>query len=481
MRRCDYTSTSSSTWRERDRRGIRVLHGLSGPGSRRARIAWLRRHLVRASAFYVNTVGRALGQIRQEADLHDVMEDYLDQADWSGRAADDVRREMQAYVAGRADLAWAMRPAAPPSLLFRMREAVHEVAVPVALVPLLPALALSCRPGPCCFAWPSARQPITERPTLQHLEALASYEDYIAQNPFAVVGFIQPGPLRLVTIRGVMFALNYAVRHVYNGASLGGITTIHFARWVPLDGWRRMTFASNYDGAVEAYNDDFIDEVWWGLNAAFGNATGYPPTRWLFWGGAKYEQQFKNTPAHPSGARAVVVQRLPMAQRGQYREQRPDPGRPARRDEPRRSRALALAPVRHPMAVQLDLADIQGLFARGYKRAQVRAVHPLHGPRAGREPGAAGVAAAAGHERGAVLRRHRPARGIDTFRPAPARPAGQRHGRIPRRVPRRHAEPTGAGSSGTSGNLTRAPGRGAGRKDRRLTGSSCSMPPRRTS
>jgi hypothetical protein len=56
-----------------------------------------------------------------------------------------------------------------------------------------------------------------------------------------------------------------------------------------------MTFASNYDGAVEAYNDDFIDEVWWGLNAAFGNAVGYPPTRWLFWGGAKYEQQFKNT------------------------------------------------------------------------------------------------------------------------------------------------------------------------------------------
>ena len=56
-----------------------------------------------------------------------------------------------------------------------------------------------------------------------------------------------------------------------------------------------MTFASNYDGAVEAYNDDFIDQVWWGLNAAFGNAAGYPPTRWLLWGGAKYEQQFKNT------------------------------------------------------------------------------------------------------------------------------------------------------------------------------------------
>jgi hypothetical protein len=43
------------------------------------------------------------------------------------------------------------------------------------------------------------------------------------------------------------------------------------------------------------YNDDFTDQVRWGLNATFGNAAAYPPTRWVFWGGATYEQQFKNT------------------------------------------------------------------------------------------------------------------------------------------------------------------------------------------
>jgi hypothetical protein len=270
--------------------------GYPGPAARRrARIGWLRRHLLQASAAYINTVGRGLREIRQEAHLRDVLEDYLDQADWTGRAPAAVRRDLQAYVAGQADLAWAMTPPALPSLAFRLREAVNEVAVPLALVPLLPALAFA-------LAWAVALRlaerrdtPVTERPTLQHLETVASYEDYTAQNPFAVVGFIKPGALRLITIRGVMFTLNYATRHIYNGASLGGITTIHFARWVSLDGWRRMTFASNYDGAVEAYNDDFIDEVWWGLNAAFGNAVGYPPTRWLFWGGAKYEEQFKNT------------------------------------------------------------------------------------------------------------------------------------------------------------------------------------------
>ena len=271
--------------------------GYPGPRApRRARIAWLRRHLVGASAVYVNTVGRSLQQIRQEARLHDALEERLDKGDWEGRAADDVRRELRDYVAGRADLAWAMKPPAPPSLRFRMREAIHEVAVPLVLLPLLPALAVALPVWAILLRLSELRErPLTQRPTLEHLDELAGYEDFTAQNPFAVVGFLRPGPLRLVTTRAVMFAIDYAVRHVYNHNDLAGIKTIHFARWVPLDGWRRMTFASSYDGAVEAYNDDFIDEVWWGLNAAFGNAADYPPTRWVFWGGAKYEQQFKNT------------------------------------------------------------------------------------------------------------------------------------------------------------------------------------------
>ena len=271
--------------------------GYPGPAAqRRARVAWLRRHLVRASAVYVNTVGRGLEQIRQEARLRDALEDYLDQGDWDGRAPDDVRRELQAYVAGRADLAWAMKPPAPPSLRFRVREAAHEVGVPLLLVPLLPALPFVLPPWAVLLRLSERRErPVTQRPTLEHLDELASYEDFVTQNPFAVVGFVRPGLLRLVTMRAVMAATDYGVRHVYNHADLAGIKTIHFARWVPLDGWRRMTFASNYDGAVEAYNDDFIDQVWWGLNATFGNAAAYPPTRWVFWGGATYEQQFKNT------------------------------------------------------------------------------------------------------------------------------------------------------------------------------------------
>src|SRR5215813_10677153 len=101
---------------------FRHCTGYPGPDARRrAKIAWLRGHRVAASAFYVNTVGRGLEQIRQEA---------------------AVRGELQAYAAGRADLAWAQRPPAPPSVFFRAREAVHMAAVPLALALLLPVLLL---------------------------------------------------------------------------------------------------------------------------------------------------------------------------------------------------------------------------------------------------------------------------------------------------------------------------------------------------
>jgi hypothetical protein len=271
--------------------------GYPGSGAcRQARIAWLRRHMIPASAFYVNTVGRGLEQIRQEARLHDALEDYLDQRDWAGHTATEIRRELRAYVAGCPSLAWAMKPPPPPSLRFRTGEAVHMVAMPLVLTLLLPVL-LPVLPVWAVLLRLDERhdQPFTERPTLRHLEKVANHEDFTTQNPFAVVGFVRPGRLRQLTFRAVLSLTDYGVRHIFNHDSLAGIKTIHFARWVPLDGWRRMTFASNYDGAVEAYNDDFINIVWWGLNATFSNGMDYPPTRWLFFGGAKLEEQFKNT------------------------------------------------------------------------------------------------------------------------------------------------------------------------------------------
>jgi hypothetical protein len=69
--------------------------------------------------------------------------------------------------------------------------------------------------------------------------------------------------------------------------------TLHFARWILLDNNTRVVFASNYDGGQEAYMDDFINKVGWGLNLIFSSGVGFPRTAWLVQGGARREQPFK--------------------------------------------------------------------------------------------------------------------------------------------------------------------------------------------
>ena len=43
--------------------------------------------------------------------------------------------------------------------------------------------------------------------------------------------------------------------------------------------------------------DDFINKVAWGINLVFSAGVGFPRTRWLLIGGARYEQKY-NTFLH---------------------------------------------------------------------------------------------------------------------------------------------------------------------------------------
>ncbi|TML88139.1 MAG: hypothetical protein E6G08_08625 [Actinobacteria bacterium] len=133
-----------------------------------------------------------------------------------------------------------------------------------------------------------------EKPNEELVQMLASLEDHVVQNPFTAIGHIKPSLFRRITIRVILFYLDYAARHFFNRGNLSGVKTIHFARWVFIDEKQRMFFASNYDGSLESYMDDFIDKVAWGLNLVFSNGVGYPRTSWLVRGGAKDELAFKD-------------------------------------------------------------------------------------------------------------------------------------------------------------------------------------------
>lgn len=129
----------------------------------------------------------------------------------------------------------------------------------------------------------------------RHVEELALREDHDVTNQFTVVGSVKPSLFRRWLAIALLWIINYGARHFFTRGHLGRIQTIHFARWVFIDNKKRLIFASNYDGSLEAYMDDFINKVGWGLNLAFGCGFGYPRVNWLIANGAKEEQKFKYT------------------------------------------------------------------------------------------------------------------------------------------------------------------------------------------
>ena len=118
---------------------------------------------------------------------------------------------------------------------------------------------------------------------------------------------------------GVLSLIGFGTRHLFTRDSLAGVKTIHFARWIPLDGDRRVVFASNYDGSVESYNNDFIDLVSVGLNLVFSNGAGYPRTALAGPRGRHPRAAVQGLPAPPPDPDPGLVFRVPGAHGRQRR------------------------------------------------------------------------------------------------------------------------------------------------------------------
>ena len=276
-------------------RGFGLCEGYPARPDAAARRHYIEARLLPAQATYVNTVGRTAGQIRQEERLRDAIEVFLDGAQDLPSDPVAVRAQIQAFVRSRPELAWALRSARPPALAWRVKEALHLLAVVIVLTVLTPIILLVLPAYALLLRLHEIREPAPHlRPDPEHVRRLAAREDRAAHSPFSAVGYVKPGPFRRLTVRLVLWLLHTGSRHVFTRANLSGIKTIHFARWLVLDDWRRVIFTSNYDGSLESYMNDFIDKVWYGLNASFSNGVGYPKTRFLLFAGSRQEQQFKD-------------------------------------------------------------------------------------------------------------------------------------------------------------------------------------------
>jgi hypothetical protein len=100
-------------------------------------------------------------------------------------------------------------------------------------------------------------------------------EDAVTQNQLTLVTTIGPGGV--ADVEAVMALIDGYSRHLAPPGSLIGISTIHFVRWLVIDGGRRLMMLSDYDGSWEAYIDEFAETILSGLDAIWGTALGFPP------------------------------------------------------------------------------------------------------------------------------------------------------------------------------------------------------------
>ena len=279
--------------------GMREVFGhcVGCPADAAGLAAWLRARDVPVAAAYVNWIGRSRQRIREERALAEALAQRLRQLQSAAPGPlQSVRGQLVDHVAAERRQGRLVVTADPPTPFgWWLRNLLHAIAIPILGLIALPFLLLYSP----IFLWQLRTRErsdaeIVPPPALAHVAELATFEDRCVTNAFTAMGSVKPGAFRRILVVVLVALLDYAARHVYGRGHLTRVQTIHFARWVFLDDRKRLLFASNYDGILESYMDDFINKVAWGLNLVFSNGVGYPRTNWLVQGGARNSQAFKN-------------------------------------------------------------------------------------------------------------------------------------------------------------------------------------------
>ncbi len=296
-------------------------------------VDYLLRHDIGPGAFYVAWPGHTVNTIREEQLLHERISAFLDgqrvSSDIAHLQPAELRRRIQEFVRSDPELAGTLEPV-PRPFLVRYGYAITAALVAPIVIGLLKLVKAALSP------WSSRTKRFVARKALLVLGGLVGSlaavlrfheirddhrvaartpdwqtrynnwsdalghvverEDRQLQNHLASLTWVKPGRFRLTLLNTVFAAVILSVRLVANRGKLGFIGSVHFARWVVTPDDKSLIFLSNFDGSWESYLNDFIDLAYFGLNAVWSNTDndiGFPPTRFLAFGGAQDEQRFK--------------------------------------------------------------------------------------------------------------------------------------------------------------------------------------------
>lgn len=235
--------------------------------------------------FYRGTWGRTVKQIHTEEACRQLAEDHLDAQSAKIGEQDSLIKDLRTHVTS-SEAFEEFPPYQTPQVGWKhvIPLTVLVLAILALIVPFLIVLrvfeALDKQ-----FEKKASRVAKTK--------GLAEQEDFGIQNQLTHLVEVKHGLFRLYTLKFVLHGIDWLARYFYNKGKLGGIPSIHYARWILIDGGKRLLFFSNFDGSWESYLGDFVDRAAVGLTGVWSNTIGFPFTRFLLFRGARDEQRFK--------------------------------------------------------------------------------------------------------------------------------------------------------------------------------------------
>jgi hypothetical protein len=265
--------------------------GYPEPGERtiESRKNFLRKGMIKTSAFFNGAPGRSVKQIHQEEALRIYIWEYTTQEKWDENAtAVEIHRAIQKKVDANPDFSWSKQLAEVQGI--KWFNIISYGILLIAAIPLIIIWALYL----FLFHEIWAKK---ETLTLSQLDdakvdELRKVEDLFPQNQFTQVAVLKPGFVRNLNFRIWMFRTRVLANNVFVFGQLLKIPTIHFARWVLFDNNKHVLFFSNFDGNWQQYLGDFIDQSGWGLTGIFSNTVNFPKTKFMITGGAYDEEHF---------------------------------------------------------------------------------------------------------------------------------------------------------------------------------------------
>lgn len=261
-------------------------------------VAWMLARSHRAAAFYTGYRGVPRSQVVNDGAVHDEIRDIIDRdrlelarypaTEIQRRIADELRaRRPDLDLAAQDDPSWTLQ---------------WVLAIAGGLL-LMPILLIIIGPWLLALRRHEQTEPTRTYDRPVHDDRLMQVaEDRVTQNQLTHLVDIKPGRFRLFTVWAVLSVIDALARVYFVNGALGGITSIHFARWVIVRDPRRvpraqrrhrLLFFSNYDGSWESYLGEFVDRASSGLTAVWSNTVDFPRSRFLLGAGARDEEAFK--------------------------------------------------------------------------------------------------------------------------------------------------------------------------------------------